>query len=215
VIFAGDIQPFQDAFINLLRYFEDDKVGAVTGHPVLLNGWATPADYLAHLMWSSHDNIGRAQTARGMFFHLNGEMFALRKSALKGFKDYDGIAEDAMLGALIRRSGWKVLWAGDVQYFMRYPHSMKEWLRVRKRCCYSRIDLWKQCHLQDYPFYEVSHPEYLVNILKCAQPSIKGVLALGLGVALETLIRVYYMCSFAKHQHLLDTLWQPAGETKW
>jgi len=178
VFLAGDISPINFSFVNLISYFTDPEVGAVTGHPVLINEKRTLADYLSFLIWSSHDSIGKKQTLRGVFFHLNGEMFALRKRCLSSFDRYNGLAEDALMGSLVRRNGFMVLWAEDVVYLMKYPSGLFEYLKVRKRCCYGRIELWRLCSLQKYPFYEVSHPEYLVNVLRSCDRSLKLMLML-------------------------------------
>jgi len=215
VIMAGDIQPLPESMKNLLRYFRNKKVGAVTGHPILLNGHKTVADYLAYLMWMSHDKVGEIETLKGQFFHLNGEMFAIRKSVLNNYDGYNGIAEDAMIGAMIRREGYRVLWAKDVSYYMRYPSSLREWIKIRCRCCFARVDMWKKHGFQDYPYYELSHAEYFYNILMCVNRSVKGVLAFLVGAPLEALIRLYYMQTYPKKRDLLKDLWNPAEETKW
>lgn len=215
VFLAGDISPVGSSFSNLLQYFVDPEVGAATGHPVLINKKKTLADYLSFLIWSSHDAIGQKQTERGLFFHLNGEMFAFRKHCLSGFDFYNGLAEDALIGALIKRNGFKVLWAPDVTYHMKYPCELLEYLKVRKRCCYGRVDLWQLCNLQDYPFYEISHPEYLITVLGSCDPSIRGALALLFGAAAEILIRIYYRFTFHRKRNVFDDLWNPAGGTKW
>lgn len=215
VIFAGDIDPLPKALRNLLHYFKSCKVGAVTGHPILLNGYRTVADFLSHLMWTSHGRVGRIQTVKGTFFHLNGEMFCIRKKGLGCFENYNSLAEDAAIGLTIFRNGFKVLWAEDVTYFMKYPSNLSDWVKIRKRCCYGRIDLWKNYSLEKYPYYELSHPEYLLNILKCTHKSVRGVLSLMLGACLESLIRIYYATTFFKKRNLLDSLWIPAKDTKW
>lgn len=217
VILAGDIQPLliPDALRNLLKYFDDPNVGGVTGHPTLLNGYRTIADFLSHLMWKSHDQVGKIQTTKGTFFHLNGEFFGVRKHCLDGFEDFNSLGEDAAMGLIIKRNGFKVLWAEDVSYFMKYPSSLSDWVKIRKRCCYSRIDLWKNYGLSDYPYYELSHPEYFVNILKSTHKSVRGVFSLVLGSFLEVLIRIYYSQTFYRKRDLFNSLWEPAGDTKW
>ena len=215
VFLAGDIEPVGDSFSRLIDYFNDPSVGAVTGHPILINDKKSLADYLSFLIWSSHDAIGKKQTLQGCFFHLNGEMFAFRKHCLKGFGNYNGLAEDAMMGAMIRRNGFRVLWAEDVVYLMKYPSDLSEYLKVRKRCCYARVELWQLCNLQKYPFYEISHPEYLVNVLKSCDRSLKGVLALCFGSAAEVLLRIFYRFTIHKKRNLVDELWKPAEGTKW
>ena len=215
VFLAGDISPVGDSLSNLVKYFRDPAVGAVTGHPVLINSKRTLADYLSFLIWISHDAIGKKQTERGLFFHLNGEMFAIKKHCLSGFSQYDGLAEDALIGALIRRNGFKVLWADDVAYLMKYPSDLNEYFKVRKRCCYARIELWKLCNLQKYPFYEVSHPEYLINVIQSCDKSFKGILALLFGAAAEILARIYYRFTIHRKRNVFDELWKPAEGTKW
>jgi len=217
IIFAGDIKPMKDALRNLISYFESPLVGGVTGHPILLNGSRTIADCLSHIMWKSHDNVGRITTLNNSFFHLNGEIFGIRKTALKGFEDYNGLADDAMIGYCIYKNGYRVIWADDVEYLMQYPESLIQWLKIRKRCCYGRVDLMHKTGLLDYPFYELSHSEYMVNILRCSMEKGRYLLALPLGAMLEVLCRIYYLLKYPTIQEdtLFSCLWQPASETKW
>lgn len=216
VFFAGDIQPFPLSLPNILAYFQDQRVGAVSGHPTLLNGDETLADNLSRLMWESHDRVGELTSKQGTFFHLNGEIYAIRKHLLQGFEDYDSIAEDCMIGYLIFKTGYRVLWAKNVTYYMMYPRSLGDWLNIRKRCCFGRIDFAKKNLIPDYPFYELSHSEYLVNILKIAFMSWKRLLALPLGAFIEIICRIYYTITYdACNKDLLNRLWQPSIETKW
>lgn len=215
VIMAGDIKPLQHSFSNLVDYFEDPDVGGVTGHPVLVNGTRSIADCLSHVIWESHDASGEYLSREGTFFHLNGEMFGIRKSALKGFDGYNGIAEDAMMGYLIKQAGYKVLWVGDVEYYMRYPSSLLEYVKIRKRSCYGRNELAVKANITDYPYYELSHSQYFCNVLKIALSSPKMGLSLMVGVPIELLCRLYYRVVPVGDIELLKRLWQPAGETKW
>lgn len=219
VIFACDIKPLGNSFQNILAYFQDPNVGAVTGHPTLTNGTSTIADCLCHVMWQSHDNIGELTTSEGKFFHLNGEMFAIRNSTLKNFGDYNGIAEDAMIGHCIYKKGYKVLWARDVTYLMQYPSSLEEWIKIRKRCCYGRIELAHKAGIKDYPFYEIKHWEYISNIINVCLSNWKFMLVLPIGALLEMACRLYYFIMYhyisQDREKLLLKLWQPSEETKW
>lgn len=219
VIFACDIKPLDNSFQNLLAYFQDSKVGAVTGHPVLNNGTSTIADCLSHIMWRSHDSVGYKTTLKGTFFHLNGEMYAIRKSTLKNFEDYNGLAEDAMIGHCIYKEGYQVMWANDVTYLMQYPSSLKDWIKIRKRCCYGRVELADKTGIKDYPFYELTHLEYIMNILNVSLSNWRFILALPLGALLEISCRCYYFLMYPyisrKREKILSKLWEPSGETKW
>jgi len=218
-IFACDIKPLGKSLQNLLAYFKDPNVGAVTGHPTLNNGTSTIADCLCHIMWQSHDNIGEMTTTKGKFFHLNGEMYAIRKSILKNFEDYNGLAEDAMIGHCIFKEGYQVLWARNVTYLMQYPSSLKEWIKIRKRCCYGRIELVHKAGIKDYPFYEIKHLDYLMNILRVSLSSWKFILVLPIGAFLELVCRCYYFIMYPyisqEREKILSALWKPSGETKW
>lgn len=215
ILLAGDIVPIGDCFKDLLSYFEDPNVGAVTGHPVLLNTERTIADCLSRIMWTSHDESRKTLSSKGELYHLSGEVMAIRKSALKGFDNYSGLVDDAMMGYLIKREGYKVLFADDVKYYMLYPSSLTGYLNVRKRCCYGRVELARKTGLKDNPYYELSHNEYIVNVLKATEFKPKNLLSLTLGVTIEVLCRLYYNFKKKENINIYDELWQPAKDTKW
>lgn len=215
IILAGDIEPIGNAFEDLLGYFKDPNVGAVTGHPLLLNGEKSIADCLSHIIWDSHDEIRRIKNQEGTLFHLSGEVFAIRKSALKGFDNYLGLVDDAMIGYLIHESGYRVVFADNVRYKMQYPSTLKGYLNVRKRCCYGRIELARIAKITDYPYYEISHSQYLINILKTVKGKPLRLLSLAPGISIESLCRIYYQFKHLKNNDLYAKLWQPAIDTKW
>lgn len=213
VVMAGDIRPEPDSLKNILRYFENSETGAVTGHPVLLNGYRTIGDCLCHLMWESHDNVGEKTTQQGIFFHLNGEMFAVRKQYL-GNSEFNILNEDSMIGYLVKRNGALVKWARDVRYDMMYPHGFWEWVKIRRRSCYGRIQLIRETGLKAYAFYELKHSDYVANVWRIAIRSPKLLASLAVGAPLEMLLRLYYQVSSpVSAPHM--ALWQPASETKW
>jgi cellulose synthase/poly-beta-1,6-N-acetylglucosamine synthase-like glycosyltransferase len=213
VIMAGDINPEKQSLGNLVRYFRNPRVGAVTGHPVLLNGYRTIGDCLCHLMWESHDNVGEKTTREGIFFHLNGEMFAVRKHFLEG-AEFNCLNEDSMIGYIVKSRGGNVKWARDVQYEMMYPHGFWEWVKIRKRSCYGRIELIRKTGLKAYAFYELKHSDYVGNVWRIAVHSPKLLASLAVGAPMELLLRLHYQVSSPiPLSH--SKLWQPASQTKW
>lgn len=218
VILAGDILPLNDSLANLIAYFNDPNIGAVTGHPILLNQERTIADCLSLIMWKSHNQVGYLTTLKKTFFHLNGEMFAIRKHIIQDkaqWLNYNSIAEDAFIGYLIQKSGYQVVWSPKVKYYMTYPSSIREWLQIRKRCCYGRIELSRIAKLKDYPYYELTHSEYVINVLTQAWRDPRKLFSLFVGVPLEILCRVYYSLVPVNKKQVLEKLWNPASETKW
>jgi len=215
IIMAGDMQPLSKSLPNLLQYFKDPRVGAATGHPILLNSYRTIGDCLSHVMWKSHNQVGETTTEEGRFFHLNGEMYGIRKSALKQGDFYNCLNEDNMIGYLIKRNGFLVMWAKDVQYFMRYPSGFWEWLKIRKRSCYGRIELVRRTHLKQYGFYELQSRDYILNVWRIGVSNLRFFASLIIGVPTEFLVRSYYRVMNRDLESPFTELWQPAAETKW
>jgi cellulose synthase/poly-beta-1,6-N-acetylglucosamine synthase-like glycosyltransferase len=215
IVLAGDVKPIGNCFKNIIAYFNDPGVGAVTGHPVIINGEKTIADCLSHMIWYSHDESRRTLSRKGIMYQLSGEVMAVRKSLLKGFEGYNGLVEDAMIGYLVRRQGFKVIFGENVEYYMLYPTSLKGYFTVRKRCCYGRIELARKTGMKDNAYYELKNSDYIVNVLKATRFSIRNIISLGLGVPIDVLCRVYYQFKYREVRNLLDRLWQPAKDTKW
>jgi len=141
-------------------------------------------------------------------------MYAIRKSALPG-DDVNVMNEDSMIGYLIKRNGYLVVWAPDVAYYMRYPSGFWEWLKVRKRSCYGRIELIRRTRLPNYAFHELKHRDYVLNVFEIALGNPKFLASLAFGAPCEFLLRLYYQVVNRDVNSPLSELWQPATQTKW
>lgn len=215
VILSGDIQPEPNSLSNIILYFKDSKVGLVTGKAVLLNTHKSIVDCLSHIIWETHNQSREVLSKKGEVIHASGDLLALRKSALKGFDDYRGIVEDAALGLIVNRNGFKTLFASDVEYKVLYPTTIKDYIKTRKRCCYGRVELSRKFGLSGNTFYELSRKEYVINLVKATHFKVRNLLSLCFGVPIEVLARFYYSIKQVDEKKVLKELWQPTTSTKW
>lgn len=213
VLISGDILPTRESLRNLVKRFKDKKVGAVSGHPIIVNNPKTLADHIGRRIHGSQHLIRTRQMKKGQYFNLLGDMIAWRKSILP-FLEYNSVLEDAYIGLAIKRKGFKVVYAEDVTYYKKCPSAISEWIEERRRIMLGKIHLEKNYGVEGFAFFEVSPISLLKCYWKAVENTPKSVAAFFLSAIMEVWIRIY--CTFEyKVASKTHRIWNVIESSKW
>jgi cellulose synthase/poly-beta-1,6-N-acetylglucosamine synthase-like glycosyltransferase len=125
----GEILVFNDAgsFLeestvkNLVRHFQDPRIGAVSGRSALLNkneSVGLSEDWYLQLS----EFMRTAETNMDSTFHFNGEACAVRKELVKDL-DSCPATLDTAVALHIRRKGYKAIFDPQVRFYEYAPHT--------------------------------------------------------------------------------------------
>jgi len=149
VVVDADSKLAKDALTEMVRYFADERVGAVSGviraemnnNPLT---WFQDIEYMMSSTWRSVCN------------KINGTYLlpgftAFRKTALKGVCGFgtDTLCEDFDIGLRMKKAGYKMMMSGAVMY-TRVPQDLSSLIRQRIR--WSRGTLQVVRKHSDVPF---------------------------------------------------------------
>ena len=116
----GDILVFSDAnndfsddaIKHLVKHFNDEKVGAVTGAKKIYQNNSREASKGDGLYWNYESAIKKAESHLGSITAAEGEILAVRKSTFKSI-DPTLINDDAAITFNIVKSGYRVLYEAN------------------------------------------------------------------------------------------------------
>ncbi|MFD1610681.1 polysaccharide deacetylase family protein [Sphingomonas tabacisoli] len=146
VALDADTQFPKKTIARLVRWFEDERIGAVAGNAKVGNRVNLVTRWQA-LEYITAQNLERRALARlDAMTVVPGAVGAWRAEALRQVGGYppDTLAEDQDLTIAIQRAGWKVRYDQDAVAFTEAPESFRALAKQRFRWAYGTLQcLWK------------------------------------------------------------------------
>ncbi|MCW4011181.1 MAG: glycosyltransferase family 2 protein [Candidatus Bathyarchaeota archaeon] len=144
--FDADYYPQRDIVENLVRPFEDPKVGAVQGRVVVLN---EPQNTVTRLV--ALERIGgyrvdqEARDNLGLIAQFGGTVGGFRRSLLESLGGWDEniLAEDTDLTFRVALAGYRIRYVGDAECYeeavdnwQAYFTQRYRWAKGHMQCCW-------------------------------------------------------------------------------
>jgi len=121
----GDVYVSENAVAEILKQFEDEEVGCVTGKPVSLDERKTKFGYWSHLLFSGIHKVRKKLSQEQKFFECSGYLFAIRKSVLSEFPL--DVSEDSVIPYLFWKKGYKIAYAEGAEVYIKNPENLQDW----------------------------------------------------------------------------------------
>lgn len=131
---------------KLVRWFKDEKIGAVAGNARVGNEINLVTKWQAIEYITAQNLERRALSYFDAITVVPGAVGAWRKKALEdvGYYPKDTLAEDQDLTIAIQRKGWKVMYDDEAVAWTEAPESFGELAKQRFRWSYGTLQcLWK------------------------------------------------------------------------
>jgi cellulose synthase/poly-beta-1,6-N-acetylglucosamine synthase-like glycosyltransferase len=146
IIVISDIDTTFDrsAFAELLSYFADPRVGAVSGNLGVRNVNASLITRGQAIEYAIGISLGRSiQDTLGILSIVSGAFGAFRFAALEqvGGQDVE-VGEDADLTMKLRRAGWHIRFAPDAHALTDVPETVSALIAQRLRWDRGLITIW-------------------------------------------------------------------------
>jgi len=111
-----------------LEPFKDNKIGAVSGHPVSLNKRENIFGYWSHFLTEAAHQM----RLKNRIWPCSGYLYAVRKKLVEKIPE-DIFSEDAYLTELIRSKGYKIFYEPKAIVYVKYPDNFCDWLKQKIR----------------------------------------------------------------------------------
>ncbi len=151
VLTDGDVYMSSNAISNLLNHFKDEKVGAVSGHPISINSRKNKLGFWSHLLTDIADQRRKTALKLKKRFYCSGYLFAMRRGLIKKIPK-ETLSDDGFMSLLISEKGYKISYEPKAEVYVKFPTTLKDWIAQKKRSAggYNQIKLWTKKEIRSF-----------------------------------------------------------------
>jgi len=131
VLTDGDVYIEKGVVAKILRHFENQKIGAVSGCPVSINSRKNIFGYWSYFLTEAADFVRKKKNRRGEYLVCSGYLYAFR-NIIKKIPE-DTLVEDEIISQTIWRNGYKIVYEPEAKVFVKYPDNFSDWLKQKIR----------------------------------------------------------------------------------
>ena len=134
----------RDAFAEMLAYFADPSVGAVSGNIGVRNLSASLMTRVQGIEYAIGFSLGRrVADALGILSIVSGAFGAFRRNAIRAGGPTDvEVGEDADLTMKLRRAGWRIRFAPEANALTIVPETVATLIAQRLRWDRGLVTIW-------------------------------------------------------------------------
>ena len=127
----GDVYVGNNSVNEMLKIFEDEKVGCVGGCVESVNPKTDKLGYWSHLLAYGAHRARKEAYNKGKFLECSAYNFAFRKGLIKEVPL--DVAEDAIIPYMVWKQGYRIGYAENSKVYVKNPDTFNDWLKQRTR----------------------------------------------------------------------------------
>lgn len=131
ILSDGDVFVSPNTIESIVRSFDDDSVGCVTGKPVSIDSKSTKYGYWSHLFFEGIDRVRRKLSYENKFFECSGYLFAIRKGVIFDFPLET--SEDSIIPYLFWKKGYRIKYIPEAEVYVKNPSNWHDWITQKIR----------------------------------------------------------------------------------
>jgi cellulose synthase/poly-beta-1,6-N-acetylglucosamine synthase-like glycosyltransferase len=131
ILTDGDVYVSENSVGELLKKFENPKVGCVTGRPAPMEDKKTKYGYWANFLFDSAHKLRRKLNQEEEFLECSGYLWAFRAGVIKNFPL--DVAEDTIVPYFFYERGYKISYSENSIVYIKNVDNWKEWISQKVR----------------------------------------------------------------------------------
>jgi len=155
----GDVFVSENSISELLKCFEEEKVGCVTGRPVSLSSRKNLFGYWSHLLCYGAHKMRLKRDKKREFLECSGYLWAFRNKIIPQIPRET--AEDSIVPLLLYLKGYGVRYAPNAEVYVKYPSNLREFMSQKKRTSKAHETLVNFTDLKKIPRMKSLKNEFL------------------------------------------------------
>ncbi len=201
VMLSADNLPEKGSLNNIIKpLIEEEKIGAVSSHPVPVNDRNTLFGFVSHLIWDLHYALSLNGAVK-----LTGEFYAMRPELVKELPLV--VNDDLYIEHIIKKQGYGIKQAYDTISYMKGPETLKDFTTQRIRV---HIGHYQIARMTGYVPQTVRTSEILKKMLRVVD--LKEMHFLIVAIFLELYAKVIAFFLFRRKR--IPYKWDYAESTK-
>lgn len=140
ILTDGDVYVSDNAVAEILKAFENERVGCVTGKPVAVEDRSTKYGYYSNLFFDGIDRVRKRLSDEEKFFECSGYLFAIRKGVIFDFPLET--SEDSIIPYLFWKKNYRVFYARAAEVYVKNPANWRDFVlqKVRNIKAHERLN---------------------------------------------------------------------------
>ncbi|MBU1245389.1 MAG: glycosyltransferase [Nanoarchaeota archaeon] len=162
ILTDGDLYLGNNSINEIIKKFENPKVGCVSGRPMAQDDKNTLFGYWAHFLYDigAHKISRKKRYETDKFLECSGYLYAFRNNIIS--KLPLDVAEDSITPYLFWKKGYKIAYAENSLVYVKNPTNMHDFIKQRKRAADSHTKLKK--YAPDFPKVKTLKNEILEGL---------------------------------------------------
>jgi len=149
ILSDGDVYVSENSINELLKFFNDKKVGCVSGKPVSINSRNNLLGYWSHLLCYGAHRMRLKRDKKEEFLECSGYLWAFRNKLISEIPRET--AEDSIVPLLLYLKGYKIKYAPLAEVYIKYPSTIYEFIEQKKRTSKAHETLINYTDLKKIP----------------------------------------------------------------
>lgn len=149
ILTDGDVYVSENSVNEILKEFENSKIGCVTGKPVPEEDRKTKYGYWANFLFESAHKLRKRLKEKNNFLECSGYLWAFRNKVIDSFPL--DVAEDTIVPYFFWEKGFKIGYAENAQVYVKNVDNWKEWVSQKVRTSRAHETLDKYVDVKKTP----------------------------------------------------------------
>ncbi|VVB82630.1 Dolichyl N-acetyl-alpha-D-glucosaminyl phosphate 3-beta-D-2,3-diacetamido-2,3-dideoxy-beta-D-glucuronosyltransferase [uncultured archaeon] len=149
ILTDGDVYVSNNSVNELIKKFEEEKVGCVTGKPVPIENRKNKYGYWANFLFDSAHKLREKLYQEEKFLECSGYLWAFRTGIVKDFPL--DVAEDTIIPYFFSEKGYKIAYADKALVFVKNVDNWEEWINQKVRTSRAHETLNKYVDVKKNP----------------------------------------------------------------
>jgi len=132
ILTDGDVVIGKNSIKFLLKHFENQKVGAVSGKVIYQISKNSLFYEWAKLSEKVFDKMRKIQDRKNELWHPSGYLYAIRNGLISKIPT-NSLSDDALIGYLIRSKGYLIKYEPRAKVYVKFPSSIFDFIKQKSR----------------------------------------------------------------------------------
>ncbi len=128
----GDVFIGNNALKFILKEFNDEKIGAVSGRPISINEKNNKYGFWSFVLTDVADKRRKRAFGFGKRFFCSGYLFAIRKNLFPKLIE-ELLSEDGFISHKVYEQGFRIAYTDNALVYVKYPSNLKDWIKQKRR----------------------------------------------------------------------------------
>ncbi|MEK6915730.1 MAG: glycosyltransferase family 2 protein [Nanoarchaeota archaeon] len=146
ILTDGDVYVNDKAVEEILKLFENPKIGCVTGRPVPMENRKTKYGYWANFLFDQAHKLRKKAFENKEFIECSGYLFAFRKKEIN--KIPLDVAEDSIIPYIFFEKGYLIGYADKSEVYVKNVNNWKDWIKQKIRTSKAHETLGKYVDIE-------------------------------------------------------------------